>query len=104
MSKEGHCDFCKKYQHFSFKNEDPEKRGKPQYVNGLLVPRPARQVVKCDGCPVESHKWTVENKDIYARWRVYQMGYGEIDYRLAWAFFRLSEAEREIERKLNGNY
>jgi len=98
------CAYCRKYQHYSSSNPEPDKRGKPILANGKPILRPLRQVVNCDGCWKKAFGWTDENRKIYTLWRMYKFGVVDVDSKLAWSFFRLEEAERDIERRRNGSH
>ena len=97
------CEFCKKYQHYNSQNPDENKRGKPILLDGQPILRSARDKVVCDHCLVRS-RWTEKNKAIYTAWRMQKFGFGEINERLAWAFFVLEETAREINTRQNASY
>lgn len=91
------CEFCREHEHYSFRNPDPEKRGRPIVEMGQYRKRGSKDVPQCHLCP-KAFGWTPENERIYARWRFWLMGFRgqEIDEPTAWAFFRLEETAREI--------
>jgi len=93
------CDICRRYDHHGWRNPDETKRGKPILdAAGGFIPRSRRNPPECVFCPVV-FRWSDENAGLYARYRMHRLGIdtGEIEPRTAWSFFRLAEAEDELE-------
>lgn len=99
--EERDCDFCRRYEHYSFRNADPAKRGRPIIELDRYVERGPRDEPKCELCG-KSLAWTPENRALYRRWSFWRRGLdvGETDERTAWAFFALEEAARETQSAL----
>lgn len=72
------CDFCRKYWHYSFKNKDDGKKGRPVLThNGNLQKRDENQDPECDVCP-RSILWNDENRAIYGEYMRSKHQYGKI--------------------------
>jgi hypothetical protein len=92
------CDFCRKYEHYSFRNKDRDKAGKPIVEGGRIRERGRGDSPQCAICPAVE-RWTPDNLALYRRWRFRAQGVdrGPVDARTAWAFFWLDETAREID-------
>lgn len=91
--EERDCAFCRAYQHYGFRHK--ERPGEAILASGRPIPR-GRDVPDCKNCPVP-YRWTPENRARYVLYEMAKLGVSvEIDERTAWAFYRLSETEREL--------
>jgi len=93
------CKECKIWLHYSWRNPDPDKRGKPVITAGQRIRRRRGQDrVDCEYC-IKRFAWTQENRAVFRRWRLWLMGVGNAPSACeTWAWLHLDDAWQAIDQ------